>query len=106
MQRLFNHTLLTVEDKLPCKRDALLLRTYCIVSITFLSIVEGIPGSGAGWWDQHGSQPTATCGKVANANLGFSATWTENFGCSSEKKTLWSQEKSIYVDQTIKIANM
>jgi hypothetical protein len=55
------------------------------VSITFLSIVEGIPGSGAGWWGQHGSQPTATCGKVAKAKLGFSATWTENFGCSNKK---------------------
>jgi hypothetical protein len=76
-----------------------------VLSITFLSIVEGIPGSGAGWWGQHGSQPTATCGKVANAKLGFSATWTENFGCSS-KKILWWQEKLISVIWTIKRENM
>jgi hypothetical protein len=66
------------------------------VSITFLSIVEGIPRSGAGWWGQHGSQPTAACGKVANAKLGFSATWTENFGCSSEKK-LFGRRKNLFM---------
>jgi hypothetical protein len=27
-------------------------------------------------------------GKVANAKLGFTATWTENFGCSRKKKLL------------------